>query len=277
MTQTIQISHQQTNKNKKLGVLAHDRNTQGNTTKQNKREASIAEASTLMQGLQCLCRDFSAYVGASVLTWGLQYLHGGFSTYAEGSVLMQGLQYLCQGFSTYALASVLTHWLQYLRIGFSTYALASVLTHWLQYLRIGFSTYALASVLMHWLQYLCISFSTYTLMLTHNTYPLMPTHLCLLTYAYSLMPTHNAPTMLMPTRATGALCRRHEKDLVFLKLGARFETLCNGSRDISRTDRAAALSTLISQWVGKPEHLGKHVDLHLMDSGCLNDISSQSR
>jgi hypothetical protein len=168
MTQTIQISHQQTNKNKKLGVLAHDRNTQGNTTKQNKREDSIAEASTLMQGLQCLCRDFSAYVGASVLTWGLQCLHGGFSTYMGASVPMQRAQYLCRGFSTYARASVLTHWLQYLHISFSTYALASVLMHWLQYLH----TYAYP-------QYL----PTYA-------YPLMPTYLCLLTYAYTQCSYH---------------------------------------------------------------------------------------
>jgi hypothetical protein len=112
---------------------------------------------------------------------------------------MQRLQCLCGGFSAHMGASVLTWGLQYLCRGLSTYAGASVLMPGLQYLRIGFSTY--------------------TLMLTHNTYPLMPTHLCLLTYAYSLMPTHNAPTMLMPTCTTGASCgscRRHEKDLVVL-------------------------------------------------------------
>ena len=56
---------------------------------------------------------------------------------------------------------------------------------------------------------------------SHNTYPL-----CLLS-----MPTHNAPTMLMPTRAAGVSCRRHEYDLVTLLNDNGFE---KGKNDISK-------------------------------------------
>src|ERR1700687_1992524 len=58
---------------------------------------------------------------------------------------------------------------------------------------------------------------------------------------------------------------------ILLKLGARFETLCNGSRDLARTDRVTALSPSISLWVGKQELTEQeHKPSQLQDNERLN-------
>jgi hypothetical protein len=79
-------------------------------------------------------------------------------------------------------------------------------------------------------QCLCTIYA-YPLMRTHNTNSLMPTHLCLSTYAYpqylptyaypqylptyayqQYLPTYAYPCLCLP-RAVGAACRRHGKTL----------------------------------------------------------------